>query len=321
MANLAGLSIAILMSVQSASQPTPAPLTTPPDAPTEVEEVIIMGRPLREVVADYVQSVTAPAASAEGLAVWRGTVCIGVADMQPTPAQYMIDRISDIAASLGLEPGAPGCRPNILITATEDGDALATAMVAEHRRSFRTGVVGGDRGSRALADFQRSGSPVRWWLTSLPVHAETGQPAVRLRGQEPFEPAENRTRIQDFGPYASQTAASQLRRNVRDQLQQSIIIIDMKALNTANFTQITDLVAMVALAQINPGSELGGLPSILSLFDEADTPPDGLTEWDWAYLRGLYDSEQNHPNLRGNLSEIIDRMARDRAVQVQRDQP
>ena len=51
-------------------------------------------------------------------------------------------------------------------------------------------------------------------------------------------------------------------------------------------------IAMVGLAQIRMDAKLDDAPTILQLFSESKTPaPLGLSSWDQAFLKGLYDTE------------------------------
>lgn len=303
---------ALLLGVQPPSEPSPAdPTPTAFNGPvTQLEEVTVLGRRLRESVLEFVQTVAAPSVGADGLGIWRDGVCVGAVGMRADAGRFMVDRVSGIAGELGIAVGEPGCRPNILITASEDGDAMASELVASRRRDFRTGVVGGDAGGAALRRFQTSGDLVRWWHVTLPVDARSGRPAVRMPGQEPFASQGERDRVQDFGPYGKLASASNLRRNTRDELHQAIVIIDIDALNVADFGQISDYVAMVALATIDASGDWRGAGSILSLFHDPEAAPAALTDWDWAFLRALYSADQDRLTRQGNAAAVADQMAR-----------
>ncbi len=302
---------ALLLGAQSPSEPPADPTPTAVDGPvTQLDEVTVIGRRLRDSVSEFVQTVAAPSAGADGLGVWRDGVCVGVVGMRAEVGRFMVDRVSGIAGELGIAVGRPGCRPNILITASADGDAMASELVASRRRDFRTGVAGGDAGGAALRRFQTSGDSVRWWHVTLPVDARSGQPAVRMPGQEPFVSQGDRERVQDFGPYGKLASASNLRRNTRDELHQAIVIIDIDALDVADFGQISDYVAVVALATIDANADWRGTGSILSLFHDPDAAPSGLTDWDWAYLRALYSADQDRLTRQGNVAAVADQMVR-----------
>lgn len=316
------LSVIIFGSVLSAASPDIPPqdapaaafpaqsLTQNPDA-TELDEVVVEGQRTREAAEAFVRSVAAPVRGRKA-AAWRDSVCVGVIGMRPDAARFMADRISDWAHSLGLSIKRPGCRPQILIVATNDGDETARQLVAERPRDFRLGVAESDRGGAALEDFQTSGRPIRWWHVSLPVNDDTGLPIKRLPGQPTFSVSSSwgiRSPV-DLGAYGMLAQPSRLADHTRDDLVQAIIILDTAALDQADFSQITDYVAMVALAQVDPDVNAPH-PSILRLFDPSQPQEDSLTRWDRAYLSALYRTDQGRSGSGSNMSLIAATLIRD----------
>ena len=67
---------------------------------------------------------------------------------------------------------------------------------------------------------------------------------------------------------------------------------------------------MISLAQIDPDVDPGSYDSILGLFAHPESAPAGLTDWDRAFLEGLYGAEQTAENPRSRLSAVADNMAR-----------
>ena len=61
------------------------------------------------------------------------------------------------------------------------------------------------------------------------------------------------------------------------------------------FSALADYVAMVTLAQIDPGADTRQLDSILNLFEDERSRQtlSGLTDWDQAYLLSLYEARWN----------------------------
>ena len=60
-----------------------------------------------------------------------------------------------------------------------------------------------------------------------------------------------------------------------------------------NMGQLADYVSMVGLAQIRLDANTGTAPTILGLFRESDSPPQGLSVWDRSFLEGLYSTDQS----------------------------
>jgi len=285
------------------------PASNVQDVPaTQVDEIIVNGVPVRPAAEAFVRTVGAPAPGRKA-ATWADGICVGVGGMAQEPAQYVVDRISDWAGSLGLSVGEAGCRPNIFVVATDDGDATARALVAARPRDFRTGVADSDPGSRSLEAFQSSGRPIRWWHVSLPVDADSGRPVRRLPGQMPLNIGETITRPSSLMGYGETVTASRIRDETRDDLMQVIIVLDSDALDQADFVQITDYMAMVALAQINPDAVPAG-PSILRLFVPGEAHEPTMTRWDRAYLEALYTADQSYASQSANEETIALLMAR-----------
>src|SRR5689334_14418594 len=96
-----------------------------PQQPTE--EIVVRGRrmsdvrdELRKYVNEFVVEI-ARQPPGRGYARWQGHVCIGVHNLQKDAAQYIVDHISHVAEDVGLEPGEPGCSPQVIIIFTTDG--------------------------------------------------------------------------------------------------------------------------------------------------------------------------------------------------------
>ena len=307
------LAVGSLQDPQQAPAPQPAPEQAAAGDPAAVDlgEVDVTGRPLDAMNRDFVSEVAEPNRQ-RGLARWDGPICIGVANLRAEPAQYIVDRVSTVAEDIGLNPGEPGCAPNVIIIASDQPSALAEQLTRERRRAFRMGGAGMDRGGDALEAFITSGAPVRWWQLSMPVNSENNARAVRLPGEcknscdsgDSLNP-----HPEDYAPTINVFAASRLSTQIVDQLFRTIVILDVNQIDGVAAHQLADYVAMVTLAQIDPGADTSGYASILNLFETPDAAP-GLTEWDVAYLGGLYDAERTRKNLRAGRMEIADTIHR-----------
>lgn len=294
------------MILSLAVQDPPAASQTPPPVdPDEIsiEGIVVDGRPLDEAVRDYVGAVAGPARG-RGLAQWRSELCLGVANLPAEYAQAMIDRVADIATELKVPIGEPGCEANALVIFTEDGAGLARALIEEDRRTFRVGASGLDLGSSALERFRDTTAPVRWWQVSVPVDSETGQVAVRL-------PGETDSNGDPSAPQTNVFAASRLASQIRDDLNRTIVIVDVDDISAVSFEQLSDYVAMVTLAQVDPEGSTAGFTSILGVFEDP-TVTASLSDWDWAYLRALYSTRSMRRNPAAMTGDVAGFMARDR---------
>lgn len=270
-----GLGLALAVPVAALAQ-----TQTPPE--TSVGEIVVEGRRLEDLARTFVGEVGAPARS-RGLARWRRGVCVGVANLDREPAQYLIDRISDMAGELGLRIGDPGCRATALIIFAADGAGTARGLVEADRRTFYTGSGATDRGLDALEAFQTSDAPVRWWHVSVPTDVDTGLRAIRLPGDEASNPLTG----EPNAPVVRTFNASRIRSGTQDDLNKVIIIVDVDQLAGTTFEQLAAYVTMLTLAQVDPDGDTMAFDTILNLFEDPAAPP-GLTDWDLTYLHALY---------------------------------
>lgn len=277
------------------------------EAPADLGEVIVEGRRLEDLTRDFVNEVAAPARR-RGLARWRDKVCVGVANLQAEAAGYIADRVSTVAQDVGLEVGAPGCRPSILISFTSDANAFTEDFVARRPRLFRVGGAGMDRGGAAFQHFLNTDRAVRWWVVSAPVDPENGQIATRLPGMGDDNGSPGQ--VMRFAPNIdNRGGASRLTTQITDDVLRAFIIVDVDRLNGVSLEQLADYLALVALAQIDPEADTSGYLSVLNVFDDP-LQTDGLTQWDQAYLQGLYDAQRTRRNTRANATAIMDSIVR-----------
>ncbi|MBU1526017.1 MAG: hypothetical protein KKC29_15165 [Alphaproteobacteria bacterium] len=278
----------------------------PPARPSaQLDDVVLEGRQLEAMVRGFVNEVSQPANN-RGLARWNRPVCVGAVNLRNDVARYVVDRISDVARELEVEAGEPGCRPNILIVAADDGAALASAIVEDQPRNFDLRHNGTDAGTRAFRNFRTGDQPVRWWQISMPIDAETGDRAVRLPGD--IDPRTG----QPAAPTIHVFAASRLRTQIRDDMIRSIIIVDVERAAGANLVQLADYLALVALAQVDAEADVSTFPTILNLFDDPAGAPAGLTDWDRSYLRALYEHDQFRINRNSQVRSVAEAVTRDR---------
>jgi hypothetical protein len=70
-----------------------------------------------------------------------------------------------------------------------------------------------------------------------------------------------------------------------------VAVVDITKVAGIDWGQVTDYIAMAGLTKVDLDADVGDTPSILHLFTaSADSSPKGLSDWDQAFLRGLYHS-------------------------------
>jgi hypothetical protein len=297
-----GVMAAIALTAATQVPPGQA-AAAPQTAPTQLEEVTVTGRSLDRLIGDFVSEVAEPNRG-RGLARWDRSLCVGVANLRAETAQYIVDRVSTVAEDIGLRAGAPGCTPNLLVVATDDGAAAARGLVAESRQAFRMGGAGMDRGMAALTDFQETDRPVRWWQVAMPIDSETGMRATRLAGDcQALECNAWDGSVMGYAPIISVSSASRLNTQIVDNIFRTVVIVDIDDVSGLTVQQLADYIAMVSLAQIDPDADTSRYATILNVFEDPESAPT-LTGWDTAYLEGLYQAERTDQSRAAGRAEI-----------------
>ncbi|MBP7704826.1 MAG: hypothetical protein KA105_06020 [Caulobacter sp.] len=248
-----------------------------PDAENTIEGITVIAKPAPEADAmqAFVGEITAKSANRK-VARWDRKICTGVIGFRADYAQLMVDRVSAIAASVGLQPGEPGCKANMLIIASGESEAMVKKMVDDNPNAFQQYEHGYTRGKEAMGQFLTTEAPVRWWHVTRTV-TNDGQRYTR-------------------GDSVRVRSAGRISDNARDEFDHVIIVIDAKRVGVVRFGALADYVAMVGLAQIEPDADPGSVQTILNLFSDREvgaTAPTGLTDWDTAYLKGLYSTKRD----------------------------
>ena len=267
---------AIMMALSLQAAPQHADPAAAP--PTQLRSIIVDGRRLEEAARAYVEQVGEPPRGTR-LARWSRPVCVSMTNMQPRFAQFVIDRIAANTLDAGADVGGPGCRPNVIILATMDGPALARRLVDEAGLGFRPAINHTNLTRDALANFQNSDAPVRWWNVVMPVTTDTGDIAIALRGDSVVDGGKFRMiQVRD---------GSRIRSNIRYDMAWTIVIIDMNRTNGVPLGVLADYVSMVSLAQVDAEADLTGQDTVMNLFEDP-AAVDSLTQWDKDYLAALY---------------------------------
>lgn len=266
-----------------------------------MDDVVVVGTAIQRAAAVYVRTIgTGPAGRLSPR--WHDRICVRVIEMDVEHAAFLRSRIETVARAVGLSPDtSPDCTPDISIYASNTPDVLARTLTEAAPRRFQPARRNVTLGDAALEQFRGSDAPVRWWHVSLPLMADTGQPAM----------------IEDVGgtgdPLARSVAVrngSRLAGNVRDDLMGVVVIMDPGKLADAPFGAVADYVALVALAPVDPRADTSALDTVLNLFDR--TGVTGLTAMDQDYLHALYAASRAPASPSLQAAEIASRMAAER---------
>ena len=330
---LCALSLSLMLAAPAAAQDTPA---------ANSSDIIVTGVRLEEMAQQFVGEISSVPASEDQFARWSDRICPGAAGLSPADAQRVVDRIAMRARAVGLRPGAPGCRANVMVIFAPDSDAIAREIV--DRRRDLLGYYGADgvvtSGRDALEAFASTPRAVRWWHVARTTSADGGalsEDATRT-GRSQREAA-TAVRTQEGGMDGSgdgvdasmgagvgslegmdavRSSGSRTRRNTRQDLSYVLIVVDARRVAGVGVDAWMDYVAMVALAQVNPDARAAAFPTILNLFSAPQSAPAAMTDWDVAYLQGLYAATREASGSSRQRREIAARIAESVAPPEQR---
>ncbi|WAT16846.1 hypothetical protein OZN62_07790 [Aurantiacibacter sp. MUD11] len=210
------------------------------------------------------------------LARWEDRLCPGTIGLEEDFAFALNARIRANADALGIRLMDDDCRPNFIIVFTEDGGQMLADLMDSNPEYFQY------LNSGQKNDILEPG-PVHVW-TGIEPRTLTGMPIAQVRNL--------------VNPPVMQVSAAHTRiyTTIRNDITTVMITFDRDAVRGMSLRQLADYATMRGLAQTRAPDE-PVMDSILTLFD-VETPPLGMTEFDQAYLRSLYDGIPNLPGFR-----------------------
>jgi hypothetical protein len=276
----------------ASEQPSAATHDSPP-ASEALQEVTVTAQRARlaKRVSKFVDQIAARAdENDEGLPLWDTPVCPSVTGVTRQAGEFLLWRISEIARAAGVPVAGEDCRPNLFIFVTAQPKELLEAM-AKRKRAVTFGIS-----ARPLTvdEFIATPRPVRVWYKWRKETAEHATPNYGLQGDHPCPFAD----IGNHGGIPAPTIcdwerSSRLTSALVWVFSYVYVIVDSNQLRGLTWRQLADYVGMVGLAQIKPTAHLGDAPTILKVFDGASrSAPAAMTDWDQAFLKSLYSTEQ-----------------------------
>lgn len=220
--------------------------------------------------------------NSESIARWNKAICPMVAGLPRANGEFVLARLSDIAAAVGATPAPSGCNVNLVIVVAADPVALLKAWAAHvHYQNLF-----GDAGAMQIDRFLNTPRAVRVWYNheSAPANGAVETPDTPLTsGAESLKLPS--TRVFD---------ASRLEFTEVWGISAVIELVDSSRIKGFKFGQLADYLAMAALAEFNFDADFGTMPTILRLFNApAETGISSLSDWDQAYLKALYHIRQS----------------------------
>jgi hypothetical protein len=207
----------------------------------------------------------------EPLPRFDGFACPGVIGLTTQYAEIVVGRIRMIAEDLHI-PLAPNgdCHPNIFISFTEDGRA---DMAAIQKKTHLLSDVLSVRERQELLD---EPGPVRV-LSVVETRMQNGAAMPRRRN------------LTDIPTATMEGGQSLISTATERHITQVVVLFDRAQATGKTLHQLADYAVMRVFARTRDAKGEGAPVSILGLFDEGASAPDGMTAFDRAYLAALYE--------------------------------
>lgn len=244
------------------------------------EEPIIVRPPPTEAERErelraFTREVIRPPRMNQPVAKFAYPVCVAVLGLAPEDAEVIAERIRHNADALGI--GAerePGCVPTVRVAFMAPAAGPAAEWLSLD--SPQLAHLAGYQRERVLAER----GPVRAW-NKIAVRDATGQ-AFRPQLGDQFR----------FPTFTEIEPLSRTDPLVTTEITGAAVLIAREAADGLTLVQLADYATMRAL--LGTGAVEAGAPArtILTLFDDP-SPPEGLTDFDRALVRELYNVSRN----------------------------
>jgi hypothetical protein len=256
------------------------------------DSVTVSSQKAREAINSFVTRMTSPTRLTGKIARWDVGVCPSVVGLKPEFARFITARIRETAARVGAPVNRDtACRPNIHVTFSTAPQALLTNI--RNTQPYLLGYADSEARKDGLAKVTQ---PIQSWYAlqtrDLRGNVTFDSHKVTGFGNELRIPCDRCPGGYMIMPYvigASSVTGGRLGDGLRSVFYSAIVVADPNALLDHDMGTISDHIAMLALAQIEPLKDCQPLPSIMNLFTPGcASRPTGMTANDEGYLRGLY---------------------------------
>ena len=278
----AALSIALPFLLNTAHS---ADVSNGEDASARIDTVTIEAKrkhELRRQIGHFVSSFDVTYLNSS-LERWNSPICPLVAGLSSEGGEFILARLSQIARDSHAPLGAEHCQPNLYVVVTDDPDLLVKKWTKRDRGAFNT-----CNGYGYVKEFLQSRQPARAFYNATLRSSDGAH-----RDPAALDLAGMRLDFSLNSCVATGVAGSRLTYGAVQALSAVVIVVDSKRIAHLNMGQLADYVSMVGLAQIRLDANTGTAPTILALFRESDSPPQGLSLWDRSFLEGLYTTDQS----------------------------
>ncbi len=246
-------------------------------AAQDVSAIVVIGNreDQAKTAAEQAKVITLRPSADKPLPHHYAPICVRLFGIDPEYGSLIANRIRWNIQTLGRSLGKAGCQPNVwigFVSNSRNEVALLRkqepAMFASLKNFEIDRIFGG------------SGAAQAWHATE--VRSVDGRPIPTTELDFGARKAEVKVN--------SQYSGGRLNSPIRSDINGTIVIFDRGRANGRTVQQLADYATLRILAPVQDFADdaPGTMPSILQLFTPGAVAPDGLTEFDWAYLSAYY---------------------------------
>jgi hypothetical protein len=245
-------------------------------APTE--SVTVSATRMREIFQKFLRDFVAPTPITGKIARWERRLCPLVVGQNSHSNEFIAQRIKYVALAAGAPVNTDtSCTPNIEVVFTTTPQVLMDNV--RHRDVFWLGYAQSNAQLDRLAKVTR---PVQAWYMTESMDANghrftDSDILAQKNGDGMFEP-------NHYG-----VTGSRINDGLKTGFGHVLIVIDSTKMAGQNIVPLADYISMLALTQVNSLETCQQLTSIVNMLaTNCGHTEAGLTQFDMAYLHGLY---------------------------------
>lgn len=247
----------------------------------EAGAIVVTGKRAEqaEVAANQAKDITPRPAGDVPLARRYAPICVRLFGIDPNFGEVIAERIYANIETLALPHGKPACQPNVWIGFIKNSEAEVKAL-----RKREPAMFSDMKQFEIDRIFAGSGAVQVWHSTE--IRSSDGRPIPIVKLQVGTG---NMVREVETG-YNAQYQAGRLSSPIRNDINGTIVLFDRDRANGKTVQQLADYATFRILAPVQDyaAPPERAMPTILTLFTPGAEAPDGLTEFDWAFLSAFY---------------------------------
>lgn len=230
----------------------------------------------KKAVNTLARAVTGPITANRPIERFHQPLCLAVSGVSSRFADAFADHIIANAKLAGVPVANGDCKANALVIFTQN-----SRMELEKARKNNRGIFGDMRPDEFKAMIESRDPAFAWRATE--ILGTNNLPIIN----DPQELPVNRTT----------EMAGRLRQPIKVNVAGAVVMIDRAAAEGKTPQQLADYASLRLFAPTTEVREMvpGAPDTIMTLFLDPETAPEGLTEFDLALLRGVYNIPANGP--------------------------